>query len=61
VVHLVRNSVGYASKADWAKITAGLRTVYTASTVAAAESRFAEFAATWRDKYPAMIAAWERS
>ena len=30
VVHLVRNSLRYASKADWSKITAGLKTVYTA-------------------------------
>ncbi|HZC53106.1 MAG TPA: IS256 family transposase [Mycobacterium sp.] len=61
VVHLVRNSLRYASKADWAKISAGLKTVYTAATVAAAEARFAEFADTWRAKYPAMIATWERS
>jgi putative transposase len=61
VVHLVRNSLRYASKADWAKITAGLKTVYTAPTVAAAEQRFAEFADTWRSKYPAMIGMWERS
>jgi putative transposase len=61
VVHLVRSSLRYASKADWAKITAELKGVYTAATVAAAETRFAEFAGTWRDKYPAMIAMWERS
>lgn len=61
VVHLVRSSLRYASKADWGKITAELKGVYTAATVAAAEARFAEFAASWRDKYPAMIAMWERS
>jgi transposase-like protein len=61
VVHLVRNSLRYASKADWAKITAQLRSVYTAATVTAAETRFAEFAATWRGKYPAILALWERS
>ena len=61
VVHLVRNSLRYASKADWSKITAALKTVYTAPTVTAAEARFAEFAETWRGKYPAMIAMWERS
>ena len=61
VVHLVRSSLRYASKAGWGKITAELKGVYTAATVAAAETRFAEFAATWRDKYPAMIAMWERS
>jgi transposase-like protein len=60
VVHLVRNSLRYASKADWSKITAGLKTVYTAATVTAAEARFAEFTQTWRAKYPAMVAMWER-
>jgi putative transposase len=61
VVHLVRNSLRYASKKDWAKVTAGLTTVYTAPTVAEAEARFTDFAETWRAKYPAMIALWERS
>jgi putative transposase len=61
VVHLVRNSLRYASKAHWSKITAELRTVYTAPTLAAAEARFGEFAGTWREKYPAMVGMWERS
>ena len=61
VVHLVRNSLRYASKKDWAKVTAGLKNVYTAPTVAEAEARFAEFTETWRGTYPAMIALWERS
>jgi transposase-like protein len=61
VVHLVRNSLRYASKADRSKITTGLKAVYTAATVTAAEARFAEFAQTWRPKYPALIAMWERS
>jgi transposase-like protein len=61
VVHLVRSSLRYASKADWSKITAEPKGVYTAPTVAAAEQRFAEFAERWRDKYPAMVAMWERS
>jgi putative transposase len=61
VVHLVRNSLRYASKAHWAKITADLKAVYTSATVSAAEARFAEFAETWRAKYPAMVAMWERA
>ncbi len=61
VVHLVSNSLRYASKADWAKITTQLKTVYNAPTVAAAEQRFAEFAGAWQTKYPAMIAMWQRS
>lgn len=54
-------SLRYASKKHWSAITAGLRTVYTAPSVAAAEARFAELAQTWRPVYPAMIASWERS
>jgi putative transposase len=61
VVHLVRNSLRYASKQHWGKITADLKKVYTAATPAAAESEFAVFADTWRSKYPAMVATWERS
>ena len=61
VVHLVRNSLRYASKADWSKITASLRVIYTAPTVDAAEARFGDFAQTWRAKYPAMVAMWERA
>ncbi len=59
VVHLVRNSLRYASKKYWSKITGQLREVYTAPTIAAAEARFAEFAEQWRSLYPAMIQMWE--
>jgi len=61
VVHLVRNSLRYASKADWAQITKGLRAIYTAPTVEAASVEFDSFAQRWRDKYPAMIRSWETS
>jgi putative transposase len=59
VVHLVRNSLRYASKAHWSKITADLKNVYRATTVANAEAAFAEFADAWRGKYPAMVRMWE--
>jgi transposase-like protein len=61
VVHLVRNSLRYASKKYWGQITRELREIYTAPTVEAAEVRFAEFATAWRDLYPAMISSWENS
>ena len=61
VVHLVRNSLRYASKKYWGPITRQLREIYTAPTVPAAEALFAEFADEWRTKYPAMIASWEAS
>jgi transposase-like protein len=43
VVHLVRATLRYASKAHWSAITKALRTVYTAPIAEAAEARFAEF------------------
>jgi transposase-like protein len=43
VVHLVRASLRYASKAHWGPITKALRPVYTAPSVAAAGTRFADF------------------
>jgi putative transposase len=61
VVHMVRNSLRYASKAHWGQITREMRAIYTAPTVEAAEVRFAEFAETWRETYPAMIRSWETS
>ena len=61
VVHLVRNSLRYASKKYWAQITRQLREIYTAPTVAAAEQQFAEFSAEWKPLYPALIQSWEQS
>jgi len=59
VVHLVRNSLRFASKKYWGQITRQLKLIYTAPTLEAAEAEFDVFADTWRDKYPAMIRSWE--
>ncbi len=40
---------------------ADLKKVYGSATLAGAEAEFADFAQTWRPKYPAMVAMWERS
>jgi len=61
VIHLLRNSFKYASKQDWDKSARGLRPVYEAPTVAAAEQRFNEFADIWQGKYPAIIRLWRNS
>lgn len=60
VVHLVRNTLRYASKKYWSAITRELKDVYTAPSLAAAESAFEQFAATWEPIYPAMIGMWRR-
>jgi putative transposase len=48
----------YASKKHWTQITRGLKQIYTAPTIEAAEARFAEFSEEWGAKYPAMIKSW---
>jgi transposase-like protein len=58
VVHLVRSSLRYASRAHWSAITKALRTVYTAPTAEDAEARFDEFEQDWGAKYPAIIRLW---
>ena len=61
VVHLVRSALRYTSKKHWGQVCREMREIYTAPTVDAAEARFAEFAEQWRERYPAMIATWERA
>jgi putative transposase len=59
VLHLVRNSFRYASKADWYELARDLRPVYTAATEQAARERFEELTEKWGDRYPAIVRLWE--
>jgi len=61
VVHMVRNSLRYASRKHWQRIVKQMRAIYTAPTVEAAEVHFADFAEEWDDTYPAMIDSWRRA
>ena len=61
VVHLIRNTFRFASKADWDKMARDLRPVYTAVSEHDAKERFVEFAEEWGDKYPAIIRLWENA
>jgi len=58
VVHLVRNSLRFASKKHWGPITRQLKAIYTAPGLEAAEQAFDEFADEWETLYPAMIKSW---
>ena len=58
LIHLLRNSFKYASKADWGQISKDLKPVYTAVSDAAALDAFAEFSDKWERKYPAIVRLW---
>lgn len=58
VVHLIRATFRYASKADWSQVAKDLKPVYTAVSEQAALDAFAEFSAVWEKKYPAMVRLW---
>jgi transposase-like protein len=60
VVHLV-SSLRYTCKKHWGQVCRELREIYTAPSLEAAQARFAEFTDTWGERYPAMIAVWERA
>ncbi len=62
VVHLIRNSMRYASWKDRKDIAAGLRPIYTAATVQAAEDALEAFAASEVGlRSPAVVDAWRRA
>jgi putative transposase len=61
ILHLIRNTFRYASKADWDALARDLRPVYTAVNADQAALRFDELAATWGSKYPAIITLWRNA
>ena len=58
LIHLIRASFRYASKADWGVIARDLKPVYTAPSEQAALDAFAEFSGKWERKYPAIVRLW---
>jgi hypothetical protein len=48
-------------KRDWSAIAKDLKPIYTAPSEQAALDRFAEFAAKWEKRYPAIIRLWENA
>jgi putative transposase len=61
IVHLIRASFRYAGRQHRDAIVKGLKPVYTAPSGAAAKDRFAEFAAEWGQRYPAILRLWQTS
>jgi putative transposase len=61
VLHLIRNTFRYASKADWAAVAKDLRPIYTAPTEQAAGDRLDELAEKWGERYPAIVRLWRNA
>jgi putative transposase len=59
VLHLIRNSFRYASKADWGELARDLRPIYSAPTEQAARERLDELAGKWGERYPAVVKLWQ--
>src|SRR5262245_34744520 len=62
IVHLIRNSLAYASHRDRPLLAAALKTVYTAPSEAAAREALDRLAASpLGQRFPNVVAAWRRA
>ena len=62
IVHLIRNSLDYASWKDRKLLAAALRPIYTAANAEAAEQALNDFErGAWGQRYPTVTAAWRRA
>lgn len=61
IVHLIRNSMAYASWKERKAIAANLKPIYQAENADAAESALDAFEASeWGQKYPNIVKSWRR-
>ena len=62
IVHLIRNSLDYASWKDRRALAAALKPIYTAPSAEAAEAELDAFERSpWGEKFPTVVAAWRRA
>ena len=62
IVHLIRNSLEYASWKDRKALAAAIKPIYTAVTAEAAAAALDEFeAGPWGRKFPTVATAWRRA
>ena len=61
IVHLIRNSLDYASWKDRKALAAAIKPIYTAPSAEAAQAELDAFAdGPWGAKFPTVTAAWRR-
>ena len=62
IVHLIRNSLDFASWKDRKALAAAIKPIYTAVSAEAAEAELNAFeAGPWGQKFPTVVAAWRRA
>ncbi len=62
IVHLIRNSLEYASHKDRKGLAAALRPIYAATREDAARQALQDFAeGPWGEKYPIIVPSWQRA
>ncbi len=62
IVHLIRNSLDYASWKERKALAAAIKPIYTATSAEAAEAALDAFArGPWGQKFPTVVAAWRRA
>ncbi len=62
IVHLIRNSLDYASWKDRRDLAAAIRPIYTAASAETAEAELHAFErGRWGQKFPTVVASWRRA
>jgi len=62
IVHLIRNSLDYASWKDRKVLAAALKPIYTAPSAEAAAQALDDFEASpWGQRFPTVVASWRRA
>ena len=62
IVHLIRNSLDYASWKERKPLAAAIKPIYTAASAEAAEAELDDFASgPWGQKFPTVVASWRRA
>ena len=61
IVHLIRNSLDYASWKDRKALAAAIKPIYTAPSAEAAQAELDAFEqGQWGEKFPTVVASWRR-
>lgn len=62
IVHLIRNSLDFASWKDRKALAAAIKPIYTATSAEAAQAELDAFeASAWGQKFPMVVGAWRRA